>query len=476
MVKVVYKPGDLVFAKVRGYAPWPAKITDIKDKGPKAKFHVFFYGTYESAILKHNELYPFNNANLREFVNKNHFRKNYTKGIADLLTNPDLAPGPKANPLPGDLDDLETIISTPGSQNATDDASSTANSNVGTPSGNVSASPMPRKPYKISDGTPTKRPAVPADPQKAMSAPTPGRRQSQRSSKDEPNTLTSPTQAFSTPQTSSRSGRVIKQKRFGYEDGASNKQEAGSNVMRADSQIDDPRKIWVKRKSTGDMIEISLDKEKPTVWQSERHKLSWNMAAAHNAMKLKKAVELGQFIPEELIQELKAKTELTEEEKQDLRRAAQLKIRREKLAWLRREDEMLETDFKIKKALQFQNPDIEEGVKLLQKLLQLEVESFMLVKNPQFFDTLLKLKRYNGPKLDPKQPNPTRPEKEKRHIESIQTMADTMSKKVMALFTLKKAHTPQSFFDFIQERNAEFLEKTKNMQEQKRLLLTEMPN
>ena len=28
-------------------------------------------------------------------------------------------------------------------------------------------------------------------------------------------------------------------------------------------QIDDPRKIWVKKRSNGDMIEIQLDREKP---------------------------------------------------------------------------------------------------------------------------------------------------------------------------------------------------------------------
>ena len=36
-----------------------------------------------------------------------------------------------------------------------------------------------------------------------------------------------------------------------------------SILFRTDLQIDDPRKIWVKKRSTGDMIEIQLDREKP---------------------------------------------------------------------------------------------------------------------------------------------------------------------------------------------------------------------
>ena len=35
--------GDLVFGKVKGYPPWPAKITSKN----KSKFNVCFYGTFE---------------------------------------------------------------------------------------------------------------------------------------------------------------------------------------------------------------------------------------------------------------------------------------------------------------------------------------------------------------------------------------------------------------------------------------------
>jgi hypothetical protein len=78
----------------------------------------------------------------------------------------------------------------------------------------------------------------------------------------------------SPPATVSRSGRVIKQKKFttdspasgggavggGGDAGMTNNAPPRSNV---DSQIEDPRKIWVKMKSSGDLIEINLDKDKP---------------------------------------------------------------------------------------------------------------------------------------------------------------------------------------------------------------------
>ena len=47
----VFAEGDLVFAKVRGYPPWPARISSAVDKKGQ-RFNVFFYGTYETAVCK----------------------------------------------------------------------------------------------------------------------------------------------------------------------------------------------------------------------------------------------------------------------------------------------------------------------------------------------------------------------------------------------------------------------------------------
>ena len=41
-----YAPGDRIFAKVKGFPHWPAVIT----KNDKARYEVFFYGTFEVNI------------------------------------------------------------------------------------------------------------------------------------------------------------------------------------------------------------------------------------------------------------------------------------------------------------------------------------------------------------------------------------------------------------------------------------------
>ncbi|XP_051862674.1 hepatoma-derived growth factor [Drosophila albomicans] len=50
------KEGDFVFAKVRGYRPWPARIM-YKDN--RSTYHVFFYGTSNTARVGIYQLYEY---------------------------------------------------------------------------------------------------------------------------------------------------------------------------------------------------------------------------------------------------------------------------------------------------------------------------------------------------------------------------------------------------------------------------------
>lgn len=60
LVNIIYKPGDLVFAKVKGYPYWPARIEQEPNNDlPKGQYKVFFYGTHETYNLKPNLILPF---------------------------------------------------------------------------------------------------------------------------------------------------------------------------------------------------------------------------------------------------------------------------------------------------------------------------------------------------------------------------------------------------------------------------------
>jgi len=72
----LYKHGDLVFAKIKGYPPWPARVDQTCLAGkqyPKHKIPVFFFGTHEMGILNPKDLFPY--AKFKDTYGKEQKRK-----------------------------------------------------------------------------------------------------------------------------------------------------------------------------------------------------------------------------------------------------------------------------------------------------------------------------------------------------------------------------------------------------------------
>ena len=65
-----FKTGDLVFAKVRGYPAWPAKVTCGDVPGGGERYSVVFYGTDEFANLSAKNLWIYNNVFKNKFATK----------------------------------------------------------------------------------------------------------------------------------------------------------------------------------------------------------------------------------------------------------------------------------------------------------------------------------------------------------------------------------------------------------------------
>jgi len=77
---VNFAAGALVFARVKGYAPWPAKVT----KADKKKYSVYFFGTGEiSTNLKPEDLFDYLE-NKDKFVAKNLKRKFYKEAVDQI--------------------------------------------------------------------------------------------------------------------------------------------------------------------------------------------------------------------------------------------------------------------------------------------------------------------------------------------------------------------------------------------------------
>ena len=66
--KPVFQTNDRIFAKVKGYPAWPACVTGPTDaKGTRYK--VYFYGTYETGVVKREEMWHFNEKTKEKFEN-----------------------------------------------------------------------------------------------------------------------------------------------------------------------------------------------------------------------------------------------------------------------------------------------------------------------------------------------------------------------------------------------------------------------
>lgn len=492
MVKLLKKffAGDKVFAKVRGYPPWPAKVEKVSDPNSKnAKYGVYFYGTGETAVCKVEELYTYTE-NKAKFC-KPIRRKFFHEGIQQLeqeLKNDRNKPMADIAAIKGtDATELPTV-------SATD--SDMESGSLMIDEGEKKKS-LKRKSLTTTSNTPD-TPEVKKKRGRGKATSDASKQEAALDSQGEE----SPKEVVS------RSGRKIKPKRFAdfsssdetetnmdknehsgrgrkVKSEDSNEHQITPNIMHkkraaiekrnnegpildgtvvsSGTSSDTSNRVLLARTFAGEHVGIKLDMDRPKSFESKEARTRWDWIVARNAMKLKAQLESGEVLPEQVKDSLDFNVVVPEDEKRLLTKDGAVHRKTYKLRWLRIEAQLLQLDAQIKSNLGLDRANTDKCLQAMDDILALSIDPLMLKKHPHIVETVKRLRRYIG-NLGEWKLSAEEGANFKQKAEQIRQKAEHIYNKYKAMFTIPEG---QSFWQSFSNQVVHFKELTKDMPEEK---------
>ncbi|XP_032689560.1 PC4 and SFRS1-interacting protein isoform X3 [Odontomachus brunneus] len=500
MVKLLKKffSGDKVFAKVRGYPPWPAKVEKVTDANSKnARYSVYFYGTGETAVCKVEELFTYTE-NKAKFCKPSR-RKFFHEGIQQLeqelknersksMTN---IANIKDDALPkDDAAELPTVSATDS-----DMESGSLIIDEG-----EKKKHLKRKPLTSASNTPDTpevkkkrgrgKASIDVSKQEALDSQgedSPKEVVSRSGRKIKPKRFAdfSSSEETETTEKNEHSGRgrkpktddssdqsnVIPKKRAAVE----KKSNAGEGpildtLVSSGTSSDTPGRFLLARTFAGEYVGIKLDVDRPKSFENEKARTNWDWGTARKAMKLKAQLESGEILPEQVKDSLDFNVHVPEDEKRALKDGA-VHRKTYKLRWLRIEAQLLQLDAQIKSSLGLDRANADKCLQAMDDILALSIDPLMLKKHPHIVETVKRLRRYIGNLADWK----LSAEEEatfKQKAEQIRQKAEHIYNKYKAMFTIPEG---QSFWQSFSDQVVHFKELTKDMSEEKMFSLMSDP-
>ncbi len=394
-----FHPDQKVFAKVRGYPPWPAKVCSVADETPgKQRYNVYFYGTHETAVCKIEELFDYVDSRRKYGVGKPLKRKFFPEALRELeaelgtvpndLVEPPTVPPPALTSADKDSDDELSLV--------------------------IDESP-PQKPKPKTE--------------KIL------KRKLSSGSTDVSETPT--------PELTSRSGRKIKPKKFLDEPSEFNSPAPTRTPKPKISKEPTEENGKLKKSSDG----------APEVTNGDKVELHWD--GSQNVQDLidkSERSELPKTVKKDFKKSLKKKADESKSQKQSI-------TDNEHLEYLKVEVHLLDADCRIKTSLGLAGANCEECLSAMDEILDLKLNALILKKHPEVVDTVKKLRKYVGNVTQWK----LTPEQERQFQEGahrIRAKAETMYNKFQSLFLIPQG---KSFWDVYSNEVNSFQQKTNNM-------------
>ncbi|XP_073816575.1 JIL-1 anchoring and stabilizing protein isoform X1 [Musca autumnalis] len=480
--KKQFNIGDLVFAKVKGYPAWPAKITRYNNK----KYNVYFYGTGETANIKLEDLFQYKENKEKFATEKNMKRNNFREAMEQIeaaLNGEDSAPIDLPAVVPSGGGD--TTIDTSQLENTIDE-SAVNDTTVG---GTVDDSQM-EVDEEPSGGEPV------AKVKEESGVTTTAAAAAERPIKKEPDTPLVPAES----EVVSRSGRKIKLKRYMDDDSdaintlaPAAKKKVPSSEEAHDSKIKSEKKVSSNAKPVATItptvktavenenlnnlllvfappakcIGIKLDYMKPETFDTPEEKQKWEENALKEAEELKAKLEMGTIKYDSILDRVVVNVSRGKFNPETSKRYTSQIIEQEEALIIERD--FIQLSAQLRECLGLKRADVDRCLTIIKQYKEFQLTKMMLLRNPDCVDSIRRMRRYIGNlKLWNLSEEAEADFKAKAEI--------IRSEAVMIYNNFKKIFGPSTsthfWEDFCNQAQA-YAENTKHISEHKRIILTE---
>ncbi|XP_059351099.1 PC4 and SFRS1-interacting protein-like isoform X1 [Daphnia carinata] len=463
-----FKHGDRVFAKVRGYPCWPARVDSKCEVLGRTRYNVFFYGTYEVAQVKSEDLFPYEEN--KEKFGKPQKRKGFKEGLWEIENRPNI----------GLADDVVTPTQVPPMLIEANESEKEENIKE------QAKLPLKhkRKIEKVQESE-TELERVSRSGRRIKPKRFADEDTLEPTSHDTHDNLLSDSLTISQPsqdETGEDAATIAKRKPKvkGLDETLETKDQliessSSSNQPHSEAETDEvegddedeeratSEKMDVVSHTTND---VKLPKTK------KKARVEWDCKNSRGAVAKVKENVNQTALPEGIKTQLEAKVNQVTQQHQEKSNRLLDEKKKNKLRWLKTESRLVELDYRIKESLSVNRPNCEAAIQALDELNSLQMAPLMLKKHPFIVTTILKLKRYIGPKESPEHTDDQKAMyKEKSAI--VRSKATMIYEKFKLLFLTPEG---QNFWDNFAEHLEKFKEDCKSMSEESLVRLTEDPS
>ncbi|KAH8363008.1 hypothetical protein KR084_004380 [Drosophila pseudotakahashii] len=375
-----YSIGDLVFAKVKGYPPWPAKITKSNNN---KKYNVYFYGTGETANIKLEDLFPYADNKERFATEKIMKRAKFIDAIEQIesaMRGEDSAPidlpgAEEAAAPPAGADSTDAVMNEEPKE-AKDEPAAPPAAAAEKPkkSGNRKSKAPPRHVVGDSEvgGGDAKSSSA------SESAPPPAKRRV-------PTEGLGANHAPAAPATTSGKKSAKKSKPTAAVTPIQKRARPINNIR------DNMLMVYMP---TAKCLGIDINYNKPDIFENATAEEAWVEKSRTEAMELKLKLESGQLEPETMPERIVVEPSRNEIPKLEALRFIEELIEHEDALFMERD--FIQLSQQLRECLGLRRANVGKCLEILEQFKEVELTKLMLLRNPECVDIMRRLRRYVG--------------------------------------------------------------------------------